>query len=599
MFKVDFKKIINRITLTFSILWLVVVHFLNELPLDVGDGIMHFNISQASWTDSTLFIHHWGKPLFILLSSSFAQFGMNGMVIFNVIVFSLTVYFGWKILNYFEIPNFIQATFPLILLSVFDYTNSLLAGLTEPLFSLFITIAVWFIITNTWNWFAIIVSFTPFLRSEGQLVIVLAFVILLFSKQIRSIPFLILGFVLYGLIGLILIGDFWWYFTSNPYQWNNNIYGHGNWYDYITSYKQYLGNVGVLLTLTALISFFYLLKIKLWSLIQPILFLFISGIFLGIIFIHSYFWANGLSGSLGLTRIATQGMPPFLILAIYYTSSVEVMPIVNKLRSLFFLSLLVFIPISLLTSSHFPRKADALDKEILNAANFLKKQDIKGKTIFFHHPLFAYEMGSNTYTPDQPFVFYYCNGLVNDLGSKIKPGDLIIRDSHFGPQEAGMNLKEFEESKDLIKIKKFISSYQVEDRYKEIEGVTIYQYAPGFKKDISENRFNVNKKKTLQFVNGQEFFEVNSLFKEFKSNRKLEFMIRSNGNKIKFVHDFNQLEIYQAFDLKYNFNHEIFINLKELNQTKLYFWNQSKTACLIEIKLISIEKETEQSIIDF
>ena len=600
MLKVNSTKTFKRITITFSLLWLVLIHFLNELPLDVGDGIMHFNISQASWTDPQLFIHHWGKPLFILLSSTFAQFGMDGMVLFNMIIFFLTVLIGWKILNHFEIPNIVQASFPLILLSIFDYTNSILAGLTEPIFGLFILESAWLIITKRWNWFAILVSFTPFLRSEGQLAIVLGIIILLLSKQLKSLPFLALGFILYGLIGIILIGDFWWYFTTSPYHWDNDIYGHGNWYDYLVSYKQYLGNIGLILTITSSISIFYLLKKKQWNRLQILPLIMVSGIFIGIIAIHSYFWANGLNGSLGLTRIATQGTPPFILLSIYYTFNIELLPIVEKLRSLFFLLLLILIPISLLKSSHFPRKADALDKEIINAATFLKHQNIEGKTFFFHHPLFAYEMGANTYKSNQLFVFYYCNQLENDLGNIIKPGDIIIRDSHFGPQEAGMNLKEFKQSKDLVKIKQFVSSDQVEDRYNEIEGVTIYQYVPHIKEKKEYNQFiiNLNKNKNLRFVKGQEFLDINSLFNDLKSNRKVTFKITSKGDKLKFVHDFNQLNTYQAIDLEKNKEQEIIIKLNDFSKTKLYLWNQFKIAGEVEIKLISIEKEEENSIIN-
>ena len=195
------RNLLNWITLTFSFIWLVVIHFLNEIPLDVGDGIMHLNISQASWSDTELFIHHWGKPLFILLSSTFAQFGMDGMVFFNIIVFVLTVILGWKILSYFSISILFQSAFPLILISVFDYTNSVLAGLTEPIFSLFIMLSLWLMISKKWIWFAIIVSLTPFLRSEGQLVIVLGFCTLLLVKEFKSIPFLALGFALYGILG--------------------------------------------------------------------------------------------------------------------------------------------------------------------------------------------------------------------------------------------------------------------------------------------------------------------------------------------------------------------------------------------------------------
>lgn len=600
MIKVNQEKLLKRITLTFSLLWLVVIQALNELPLDVGDGIMHFNISQASWIDSNLFIHHWGKPLFILLSSTFAQFGMDGMVFFNIIIFGITVLIGWKILNLFNVPHLIQATYPLILISIFDYSNSILAGLTEPLFSLFIIASVGLIIFKKWSWFAVIVSFTPFLRSEGQLVVVLGLIVLMFSKQFKYIPLLFIGFILYGLIGHVLIKDFWWYFTTSPYQWNNDIYGKGNWYDYITSFKQYFGNIGLLLLLAGSFSIYQMMKEKKWITLQLLPLFFVSTIFFGIILIHSYFWANGLSGSLGLTRIATQGMPPFLLFSLYYSSKLELLPRLNSIRKLFFILLIFIIPLGLVRSSHFPKKAEGLDKEIVNASKFLKQQNIKGKTIFFHHPLFVFEMGGNPYMKNQPFVFYYCNGLQNDLNNKIKPGDIIVRDSHFGPQEAGMKLEEFESSTDLVKIKTFISTVQVDDRYSEIEGVTIYQYVPNknrLKKD-EKLILILNEDKKLRLTKGKEFLEINTLFNQNFNNRKVTFKILSSADQIKFVSDDKGSNAYQSIDLVKDKASEFVVKISDMKKTKLYFWNPNKIKCDLKINLVSIEKELENQIVD-
>lgn len=238
MIKDNNGKLLKGITLTFSFVWLIVIHFLNEIPFDVGDGIMHFNISQASWSDSQLFIHHWGKPLFILLSSTFAQLGFSGIVFFNILIFIITVFFAWKISSNLEIPPLFQAAYPLVLISIFDYSSCILSGLTEPLFSLFIMIAFWLILSKKWFWFAFIISFMPFIRSEGQLPILIAFLLLSILGKWKSIPFLLTGFIIYGILGIFLIGDFWWYFTNSPYEWSNDIYGSGNWYDYLKSYKQ-------------------------------------------------------------------------------------------------------------------------------------------------------------------------------------------------------------------------------------------------------------------------------------------------------------------------------------------------------------------------
>jgi len=586
------------LALTFCLIWLTVIHILNELPLDAGDGVMHFNISQASWTNSNLFIHHWGKPLFILLSSTFAQFGMDGMVFFNILVFGLTTIFGWKILNHFSVSTLIQCSFPIILISVFDYSSTILAGLTEPLFSFFIMIASWLLITKKWFWFAIVVSFIPFLRSEGQLAIVLAGFVLFFAKEFKYIPLLLVGFILYAIIGQLIIGDFWWYFTTSPYYWDNAIYGYGNWYDYLKSFRQFLGLTGLILMLFGIAILLKFLKKKEWDKIQFNWLFFVSGIFLGVVFIHSYFWANGVQGSLGLTRIATQGMPSFILITLYYASKIELSSLFSNVRNVFFLGLLVTLPLSTILSSRFPVEAEGLDLEVLNAAKFLKDEKIEGQKIFFHHPLFVFEMGGNPMKLNQPFVFYFCNGLKNDLGDLIKPGDLIIRDSHFGPQEAGMHLKDFENCKDLVKIKRFVSSAQFEDRYNEIEGITIYQYIPKVKAPLIPFKKEINVERKFKFLNGQEFLDLNDLFSTEFTHKLVRLELYCNESDIKFVVYNEYSKKYQSVDIELNKITSHNFSITELTNTKIYFWNPNKKKCVVEIKLLSIESELSNPIIN-
>jgi len=169
--------------------------FQNAVPVDVGDGIMHFYISQASWLKPELFLHHWGKPFFILLSSGFAQFGLNGVVVFNVLVFFFTCLFAFKIADKKEISNWITALFPLLLLQASDYTSTVLAGLTEPLFNLALMASFLLFIHKKFLWFAVLVSLMPFMRSEGQLPLMLAVIMLIIHKQYRVLPFLASGFI--------------------------------------------------------------------------------------------------------------------------------------------------------------------------------------------------------------------------------------------------------------------------------------------------------------------------------------------------------------------------------------------------------------------
>jgi hypothetical protein len=87
-------------------------------------------------------------------------------------------------------------------------------------------------------------------------------------------------------------------------------------------------------------------------------------------------------------------------------------------------------------------------------------------------------MNENPKLNNQSCVFYYNLDLKSDRGVKIKEGDFLIRDSHFGPYEVGLPLSQIKECPEMVKIKEFKSFYQVEDKNNEVEGVVIYQYQP-------------------------------------------------------------------------------------------------------------------------
>jgi phosphopantetheinyl transferase (holo-ACP synthase) len=52
-----------------------------------------------------LLFSHWGKPVFTILVSPFAQEGKNFARLFNVIVGLLTALFSWKLANTLEFKN--------------------------------------------------------------------------------------------------------------------------------------------------------------------------------------------------------------------------------------------------------------------------------------------------------------------------------------------------------------------------------------------------------------------------------------------------------------------------------------------------------------
>jgi hypothetical protein len=566
----------------------------NEVPTDTGDGIMHFFISQASWNNPSLFLDHWGKPLFILLSSPFAQFGFNGMVAFNILVFLLTVLLSNYIFFKQKTSAWISLLFPLVLLKTYDVSSTVLGGLTEPLFNLALVAALYLLLERKYLWFALLVSFLPFMRSEGQLPIVLAFSILILLKEYKSLPFLSTGFLIYGLIGLPVYGDFLWYFTKSPYQMDNGIYGSGPWYHYLISYESYIGKFGLLVAISGLISLIYLFLKRKWNAINWQGLIFTYGVFFGVLFVHSYFWATGQSGSLGLTRIATQGMPVFLLVNLIYIGKTPLnnLFIVNGIFTAV-ASVLIFL---LVNTYYFPKKADPLEKEVIDAAEFLKAANLKGNKIYYHFPLFAYAYGENGLIKNTPIVHHSFAHLEDDIQQLLKPGDIIVRDSHFGPQEMHLPLKELENRQEFVKIKEFTSAEQVTDTYNEIEGVTIYQYIPT---SLQKHRIIPKAKlilavKEFQIGSMDEFTPIQTLFPQVSEKSKISFVLTSCTDGFKLVYDVNNGEKYVATDLhtQKSFNGSYLFEYGE--ETKLYIWNPTKTS-----GKVSIEQVTSQKVVEY
>lgn len=434
----EFAKSINKSQLiigySLAIGWLFWFTLQQQYPADPGDGVMHFFISNAAFEQPELFLNHWGKPLFILVSSSFAQFGLKGIQFFNFILFCGQMYFVYKLLKHFKISDTFIAIAPILLLSSQDYTMTHLAGLTEPFFNFLLLFSTWLWVNNKLTLFAIIVSLLPFARSEGMLIVCLAFIVLAYNKQFKYLPFLLLGFIIYSCIGGIVFQEFWWYFTQSPYQMSNGIYGIGTWEHYFISYKNYLGNPMLYLLVLAIISLFITIFKKRIKQLVSIELCWMFCIYFGILFSHVYFYALGKNGAAGLTRLATQGLPLLLI---------AIMLILQN--NLWFTNkwvkgvLIVFgglVFFSLIKTKHFPAPLNGLEQLIVKEAPKWQKNYLDQKKTYAFYPLFAYTLKCNPLKKNQK--------ITNKIENDFKQFDYIVWDSHFGPREAGLDIKELE-----------------------------------------------------------------------------------------------------------------------------------------------------------
>ena len=59
---------------------------------DDGDSVAHFLYSRDAFLYPKYFFNHWAKPLFVFISSPFAQFGLVGVKLMNVVALTLSLF---------------------------------------------------------------------------------------------------------------------------------------------------------------------------------------------------------------------------------------------------------------------------------------------------------------------------------------------------------------------------------------------------------------------------------------------------------------------------------------------------------------------------
>lgn len=456
-----------------GIVYYILMNWRNKLPVDAGDGILHYSISKQSLKDPLYLLDHWGKPLYTLMASPFAQLGFKWYVVFNILVFAATCFVVFVLLKHLKAGWFYYTLFPLLLVAVPDYSYCVLGGMTEPFFGLLLVLLIYFSIRNNWLVFAIIASFTPFARSEGMLVVVAAFGLMLWLRQWKYLPLLLTGFLIYAVAGWIILDKFWWYFSENPYP-PDSIYGSGPWYHYIVSWANHFGVITLILLPVGLLGCNILSKkraIPHFTLV----FLFGIGIYLGIVVIHSYFWAFGLRGAAGLTRIATLGLPAILLFVVigceYVTREL------GRIPHLIGGTILILLFVKEFPELPYPLKPNPFEDILIQAADYVDEH-YDDEPIYYYHPLLAWRMNvgmKETHTRYEQLCF----GNNKDILYNATPGGILIRDPQFGPVEHGLKLDfmaQFPEKFRLIKTIRANAPYSVYTG--EPAEVKIYEIMP-------------------------------------------------------------------------------------------------------------------------
>lgn len=434
--------------------------FMSEGVLEPGDGISHYTIAKNAPKYPELYLDHWGKPLFTLLSSPFAQLGFEGMIIFNVILFVLTSYllFKWG----FDRQNAFAWTAPLFLLSSLVYFEMVNAGMTEILFATLLTATIHLYLSKKFISGSILFSFSLFSRPEGLLIIPCLALYLVWKKQYRAIPLLSFGFIIYSIVGYFYFKDFLWYFHNNPYPAIVPFYGKGEFLSFFKSNQAIWGPFMTVFSVMGisilLISFFGHKRKKA---IEYTLLLIVPAA--TVLLVHSYIWWKGIHGSLGLTRVISTVIPLFVMISLLFLNYIDKVikqtvfiqekykPIISFLFSI---TLCILLYTKSIKFSILPVKETAMQQVLSDAADWYVSQNFSKKT-YYMDPYFAFKAGLNPYDKTKAELMYAIDK--ENPALNLQPNEIIIWDSHYSPNDCEISKEKIIHSPQLSVIKTFKS----------------------------------------------------------------------------------------------------------------------------------------------
>ena len=419
-----------------------------------GDSILHYLYAKYAITNSSLFFNHWAKPFFVFLSFPFAQFGIVGMKFFNIIVSLFTLLFTYKTAVNLNYKNSILGAIILLCTPLFFVLT--FSGLTEPLFALFTIISVYLFGNQKYILGAIILSFLPFVRSEGLIIIGVFVFYLLIKKQWKFIPLFTIGHLVYSIIGYFHYHDILWVFNKIPYAKLSSTYGNGELFHFVHQLFYVIGApiyVLLIFGILKIVSSYFLEKKSFFSTTSILIF----GGFLAFLIAHSLFWYLGIFNSMGLKRVLISVAPLIALIALNgFNLITEQFVLNNKILKLS----IKFVLIGSILFFPFSGNKAAInwknDFSLSASQNLANKSVSYLNTIKTPNTTFIF---SNPYLSEQLNINYFDEtirrSLSNENLERIKPSDIIIWDSWFGVIENGISEEKIRTSFNLKEIKTF------------------------------------------------------------------------------------------------------------------------------------------------
>lgn len=422
---------------------LLVLRATSDGLLEMGDGVNHYMIARYSWRHPQLLLDLWGKPLFTLLASPFAQLGHAGVAGFNAVVAAGTAWCGVLALRSAGVAA--QTAFPLLVLLAPQYVLMVMAGMTEPLFGLVTVLAVLLLLNERHAAGAAVASLAPFTRPEHIAFLPLVLGWLLLERRWRAMPWLLLGIGSYMLLTAAFKGDAFWFWTGDPYRHADGVYGSGPLDFFVVNAVEVYGPPLLSLGMAGLL---------LWPLVHwkdveqrrahRLLLVTAALPVLAIVAIHSVLWWTGHRGSAGLLRVLVTTVPLAGLFAAFTLGRGAMLllrsPRARTITAALLLPVIAgWCAVDLAGRVQLPVRPEMNQHFLDRAARAVKHHRQEGERVYSTHPYIAFGAGLD---PFDSTVYNTLWGLSDaEVQQRFRPGDLLAWDAQMGSNEAGLPLQ--------------------------------------------------------------------------------------------------------------------------------------------------------------
>ena len=430
----DATAIVLLVLLAFPVLYF---SLFVPFETDTGDSVVHYFFARYAFRDPMLYLDHWAKPFFTLLASPFAQFGFSGMKLFNGLAGLLSAWFAYCIARKLDLKF---AWLALILVFFAPaYFVKLFSGYTEPLFGLMLIASVYLVLIHRPVPSAILLSFLPFVRSEGLIIIMIFALYFLIAKNYKAIVLLLTGHIAYAFAGFFAGKNFIWIFTEIPYKAVSS-YGKGDFLHYPTQLLLTLGVPVFMLCIVGIIVLLLNLIIPKTNTLPSFKLevqLLIFGSFTAYFLFHTISWGLGLFGSMGMARVLTAMVPLLAVISLIGFNFLVSWKYNGKtsLQALVYIPIIVYIlafpflhnPASINWEKDLKRTPEM--NLMQNIAVDIKKY-YPGRFPYYSNPYLSYSLNINPFDKTEHLCFTDWQA-----SKKLNPNSLIIWDSWFSVVE--------------------------------------------------------------------------------------------------------------------------------------------------------------------